>query len=184
MNTKFKKIILLGLLLLGLISIVACKSDKETNSTPNPINITPSLSIPTMEFHPTLTLTPIFSKPTLQMTTLPTLNPEDAQIKISQLMETNDLCAGYCFWGIVPGTSSFSQSVSFLRTIIDQKYEIQNENLLSYNNSITNGTNNRIAIYFTEFEGLVNEMDIQVSGLENPDLLEQKWNAFRPDNFP
>lgn len=92
---------------------------------PTSISVSPS---PTLEKAPSLepTLTPVF---------LPTLSASEAQNLISDLMANNAGCQLPCWWGFIPGESSWQSVEAFLQTVQaqissstnsqgDQSYEV------------------------------------------------------------
>jgi hypothetical protein len=66
----------------------------------------PPTSPPTLT--PTITPSPI---PTATPTRLPTLTPAEARETIKTLLQKPVDCAAPCFWGIVPGQSTFAEAV-------------------------------------------------------------------------
>lgn len=63
----------------------------------------PPTQIPTRTFSPELTAT---------STRLPTLTAEEAKETLKTLLQEPVDCAAPCFWGIVPGQSTFSEAIS------------------------------------------------------------------------
>jgi hypothetical protein len=77
--------------------------------TPTPIaTITPFIQ-PAMTFMPTLT-------------GLPTLQAGLEAKTINELLSTNNGCALPCFWGIVPGKTTWGDAVNFLQTFSSVEY--------------------------------------------------------------
>jgi hypothetical protein len=72
--------------------------------------ITPATMAATFYATPSLpALTPTW-------TPLPTLPPEEAQELISELMETNNECRLPCWWGIIPGETTWAEARQFFDT--------------------------------------------------------------------
>jgi hypothetical protein len=127
---------------------------------------------------------------TIQVTVTPsktpmqTLSPEDAQTEISNMMKMNGNCLGFCFWGITPGSSSFYDSVVYLETIKQSKTDSDNEGNLRYSTLLLYSNENmHIAITFSSINGTVGYFHARVNGLDNPNIANEQWAAFRPDNF-
>jgi len=54
--------------------------------------------------------------PTIFWTPLPTLSPEEAEIRVLDLLQHNAGCRLPCWWGITPGETSASAAIQFLST--------------------------------------------------------------------
>jgi hypothetical protein len=133
MNTSMRQIILLVFCLMFLL--VGCTVTTEPLASPTgsqvfpsdiPSTITANLEnftpIPTKENTVTpssiVTATPLPSdSPTAfppTWTPLPTLNPEDVQYLLKDLFENNTGCHLPCWWGFVPGKTSWKEAEQFL----------------------------------------------------------------------
>jgi len=44
-------------------------------------------------------------------------------VEVARLMETNANCTGVCFWGIVPGVTSFDQAIQLLTPLASRDWE-------------------------------------------------------------
>lgn len=58
--------------------------------------------------------------PNLPWTPLPTLDKESSSRKITELLETNDGCQLPCFWGIVPGQTTWQDARQKLETFASE----------------------------------------------------------------
>ena len=81
--------------------------------TPRPTITRTSIPTLTATFTPTLQPTTTYT-PTL--TSLPTLQANEAIKKAKELLETNNRCTLPCFWGITPGITTWDYTNSFLQT--------------------------------------------------------------------
>jgi len=87
----------------------------RTESVPTGVIATTNIAVTS----PTTTATPLPTQPLPTLSPTPTrplatLGPEEAQVEVAKLMETNANCTGVCFWGIVPGVTSFDQAIQLL----------------------------------------------------------------------
>lgn len=117
------------LILLITVTIVGCvQSNLRQTSVSNVNTVTgsPTLTLsstvrpsqkatlqPTETIDPTLTKEPSF---TSTWTPRPTLPPEEAQKLIRELMVTNGKCQLPCWWGIMPGETSWQEAQAYLST--------------------------------------------------------------------
>ena len=83
--------------------------------TPIPTQAPTLITTFTPTFQPAKTYTPT-------LTSLPTLQTDLAVTKINELLSTNNECALPCFWGIVPGKTSWGDAINFLRTFSSIDY--------------------------------------------------------------
>jgi len=60
------------------------------------------------------------------MTSLPTLPPEESQEMILSLLSNNDGCELPCWWGILPGETSWDEAYQFLSTIATRIVDVGN----------------------------------------------------------
>ena len=93
-----------------------------TDSTTTPL--------PTVEPSETVTLTPAPTNtptliPTITWTPLPTLSAEEKHAKIQELLETNNGCNLPCWWGIIPGKTTWAETIHFLTPIIVHLTELE-----------------------------------------------------------
>jgi len=71
---------------------------------------------------PTITPTPI---PTITWTPFPTLPLQEKYAKIQNLLRTNNDCKLPCWWGIVPGKTTWSEAIRFLSPMIFHLTELE-----------------------------------------------------------
>lgn len=91
-----------------------------SKTTPSPSH-TPvvSLSPPKLTSFPTITTSPTSTTgplPTPTWVALPTLQPDQAQALVLDLLENNTGCQLPCWWGFTPGQTSWQTAQSFLNT--------------------------------------------------------------------
>jgi len=99
------------------LTVTSCENTVTTQAptkiaTPTFIPIPPSTYTPTSS--PTPTTLP------LTFTPLPTLEPKEALAKVRELLKTNKGCKLPCFWGIIPGHTSWDEAKDFLETFSSQ----------------------------------------------------------------
>lgn len=106
------------------------------------------------------------------------------QQEISNLMKTNNDCRGRCFWGIIPGVTSFSDAVKFLGTLRGYKLSVDRYGNKQYNHSLQYDSEKiTIGITFSNIEGVVGDLDITGDGIGRLDVSSEEWYAFRPDQY-
>jgi hypothetical protein len=95
------------------IVISSCVQPTERFITPSPvITIYPTRSATAL---PLVTLTQSASATSTSLSTaIPTLPSEEAQAKFLDLLASNSGCRLSCFWGIVPGKTSFQEAQAIL----------------------------------------------------------------------
>jgi hypothetical protein len=124
-------------LFLGLLFIVTgCQTvpdESETDSglqlltaTSTPQRVMPTssaTSIPTAAptFRPSLTPRPTHTPRPPTVTPLPTVPPADVPEFVQNLFETNAGCQLPCWWGIVPGQTTWADAWNFLSTFADER---------------------------------------------------------------
>jgi len=110
------------LLTLSCFVLISCQDLEENIPAPMPtqtpvstLSLSTETPIPSLTFPPTLTAT-LENLPT----PVPTLNPNDAQSFLLNLLETNGNCKLPCWWGsIVPGKSKWVDVDNFLQSFSD-----------------------------------------------------------------
>jgi hypothetical protein len=93
--------------------ISGCVQLTESFDTPSPeITVHPTSSVTPL---PSTTLAPSASATSTSIpTAIPTLPPQEAQSKFLDLLASNSGCRLSCFWGIVPGKTSFQEAQGIL----------------------------------------------------------------------
>lgn len=128
--------------------------------------------------------------PTTPPTALPTktvvatLNPSDQEAEIERLMQTNDNCSGFCFWGIRSGETSFSSAIDFFRKFnVVKNIEGANESQ-EYVDSVTFSEDKIYIRYDILQKGETAEIkDITIQGIGRTDTSPDKWTAFTLANY-
>jgi hypothetical protein len=111
-----KKITPLFYFVLIFVLMISFSCAPQVNNATPDLEIIDSPSpaiIPTIFPSPSATITPAALPPTL--TPLPALNPNQALAKIRELLQTNGNCNLPCWWGIVPGKTTFAEAQNFFR---------------------------------------------------------------------
>ncbi len=110
-------------------SSIRIEDQKSVGQTPSPtvqektvpIIETPVVLKPTSSPGATLLSTTVPNPtPNLTWTPLPTLDKETSSRKITELMETNEGCELPCFWGIVPGQTTWQGAQQKLETFVSE----------------------------------------------------------------
>lgn len=103
----------------AVVLMVACTRNSNTGPSETETSLTSPVAtlteIATIVPSPTMTAT---REPTL--TAIPTLAQEEAQLRILELLETNGGCRLPCFWGIVPGETTWQEAYNFLDSFSTQ----------------------------------------------------------------
>lgn len=186
----------LGQLWLLLLLLTSCsQSAKQKPSiyiptlpsappAPTPIS---NIGITTAEIHPTniSTVMPsMTSLPSPTLSPIATLNPDVAQLKIVQLMATNDECGKNCFWGITPGTTTFDNAVLSLSTLRQINLLKNKDGTFQYNSSFEYKKGDiALSIIFSDSDNEIQSLWVLAVGLESQHVTGKDWLAFRPDQF-
>jgi hypothetical protein len=111
--------------LIGLVIIVGCVSTNTKvptilpdTSSPSPTNllVATATKIPIVNITNTVTSTatkPVVASATNIPTKLPTLSPDDAALRILELIKDNGGCKLPCIWGVNPLSSTLQSVISF-----------------------------------------------------------------------
>jgi hypothetical protein len=136
----------------------------EPSQIPSPATFTPSISA-------TSTVTPT-------VTPLPTLNSQEAEKIIAALMNTNNDCEAPCFWGIIPGKTTYKEVKNYLwymgmeiwETTIDGNEIVQG----SYN------LQNDIEVSFISYfqDGVVESIRASITSPSNINTNDRQWSAY------
>lgn len=166
-----------SIVLAGCIPII--QSVQTETASAGPISIQTPLVI-TESF----VLSDILS-PTRTVTTLVTLEPTAAKETIQPLLKEPMNCAEPCFWGIIPGKTSFDEAKSFFSRLgftpfegIDSNsgeyfYTISYDSGTGHDSSLTLHVDNNLV------ENLVIRPDIPESKEGNP----REWVAYSPETL-
>jgi hypothetical protein len=102
------------ILLIFLAACAPANSASITETLPPSPSVSPTV---TATHLPTETTTPT-AAPTITPSPLPTLGSEEAISFTLNLLEDNNDCEFPCWWGIVPGESSWEETERFLRPFV------------------------------------------------------------------
>jgi len=158
------------------ISIAGCTN---INNTTPATSLPTQTSIPITEtpIPPTRTITPTFTP-----TVYPTLSPVERQKEITALLQTNSNCSKPCFWGIRPGISNFDEAVAFLKSMGKMGIDGNKNFIRYYNVSFTYKDQIHIGLAMTGGSS-VDEINVDLQGLQGRDITNSDWLAFRPDSI-
>jgi hypothetical protein len=197
-SMKIKKIFSV-IAVLSIFLLVGCNGERtaaqESSPYPEPTNLeTPSLDstnylrvatatrqmptktivtpkIPTSNT-PTITITP----PNPTLTPLPTSSAEKAHEMRLDLMKNNAGCKLPCFWGIMPGETtwvkaqpflaSFAGSIDHGQTVISTEVGVDMTNTTFVISNIIPGFSDPIASSYFVVNGVVNKIAVSPSGTE------------------
>jgi hypothetical protein len=157
-------LLLLGCDQRGIISLA---------ETPSPIYIL--TQTPTVEQHPTVT--PF-------IVTVSTLLPLQKETEIIKLMQTNENCTGFCFWGIRSGETPFSSAIDILRKfhVVENFNNNQGYQELTDEISFYDG---KYYVYYaiSNKDGKAEIEEILIRGIGRTDTAPDRWSAFTPRNY-
>jgi hypothetical protein len=126
---------------------------------------------------PSNTVTPTITPP-------PTLIPDLREAEIIQLMQTNDNCSGFCFWGITPRDTTFDEAVNFLQKFKTTKLTKNELNEIQYaDNLLYSEENVWITIEFTNIDEVVDDLRVVIGGLDYANVPQKNWEAFQIDSY-
>jgi hypothetical protein len=170
------------LLFLSAILASACNPQLITPSLvpsePSSTATTPALLTP-VELTLSPTATPI---PTVTRTPLPTLSPEEREKLLAELLQTNGNCSRPCFWGIIPSTSDFDDSVAFLKSLGRKGLEGIKDSIHYYNVTYNYKDELSIGLAFQEHNGNVENINAGLGISQGSKISNLEWSAYQPDN--
>jgi hypothetical protein len=121
---------------------------------------------------------------TLSIMPMVTLDPEVSHQEIARLMQTNGNCSAACFWGIIPGMTSFDQAVGILSTLKQTRFVKNEDGSTQYNQSFRDKEGRiNFNINFSDTNGTIKSLTASAIGLDRMDVSGKDWLAFRPDNY-
>jgi hypothetical protein len=109
MNKRFH---LLLIFIAASFWLVQCVPSPAIMPTTTPENTATITFTPTENPSPTITRRP---SATPSLTPLPSLGPEQVRAKVFELLKSNGGCELPCWWGIMPGTTTRSETEQILR---------------------------------------------------------------------
>jgi hypothetical protein len=112
-----------------LLLIVAASCGTQDLSTPRLIATEDAAPVPVITSTKLATLIPLSTATEeIVQTLLPTLNPQDASLTVKELLENNRDCELPCWWGIIPGQTSWESAKQSLSPIATSIFEGTGEN--------------------------------------------------------
>jgi hypothetical protein len=163
------------ILILYVLLISGCVQQKRMIMTES---IAPTKSIthvPSPTIHPT---------PSITCTTIPTLIPAEKEIEFERLLQNNENCSGFCFWGIRSGETSFSTAIDFFRRF----HNVKNIDTVLGNQEYIDSFSFDNEKYYIEIEisqnsGVAKIERIQIRGMGRIDTSPDIWSAFTLKNY-
>jgi len=174
MNKSF-----IQLLPIFTLFLVGCSGLIETTQ-PSPILRTAGITTSSSQtLTPTATMTN-----TPNPTPWPTFSQEEAVQEITELMQTNAGCTQPCFWGINPNLNSFYEAQNFFDKF-GGDWETGKSGLLNYHSPEIrfHKENMNIGIVLYEKGGDFRKMEVDLYGLDEINITNQDWLAFRPESI-
>jgi hypothetical protein len=167
------------LILMGCLTFIPTEQSTSTVqwSTPSATTIPPSATLTFTPPPPTLTST---------ITPMPTYSPDEAELILAEMMQTNGNCSVPCFWGIIPGQTPIDEAVGFLtalsRSFGDDEIvqAVGNDTIYSFSFNFYKESEIMIYVSLTRRNnGLVNLFARPDSGYYMPP--DNVWLGFRPE---
>jgi hypothetical protein len=180
MKTIKKRKTIAGLFILLFICVTACTPAQPLVATPIE---TPSLTASPIT--PTVTPSPIPTatiEPTATFTQFPTLSPDQLDTVIIRLLKPNLQCQLNCWWGIVPGQTTWQKAQQWLSSEgIDTHYF--ESSFRSYSNSYVNP--DRVINNFNFFvaDRVVNAIQIYGQSGEHNEAFRKYWADYSPESI-
>ena len=142
----------------------------------------PQTKTPTItEKAPTPTLNRQTPTPLLSPTIIPTLLIEEREIYLKGLLKTNANCDLPCWWGIIPGKTTWIESLEFLRLIGGKVSSRPGDNgTIIYDTGGFDFEDIHNKITFFEKSELVETMDVSSEGFQNPVGFQKAWVQYTP----
>jgi hypothetical protein len=175
---KMKRIITLKVLIFFsafLLFLPSCIGERMVQRTET---VPPSYT-PTQKQKLTISPTRV-----LAITVVPTLELTAKEAEFSRLMQTNENCSGFCFWGIQSGKTPFSSAVNIFRKF----HVIKNIDGFSEGQEYLDAFTFDDQKYYVGLDILQNGeiaeiKDINIRGMGRTDTSPEKWTAFTLPNF-
>lgn len=134
----------------------------------------------------TISVTPL---PTLVSspgaTSVPILDKQAAELRIAELMRTNNNCAVPCFWGISPGITDVSQALNYLQPISNKKLKMPIDAKMYdfWGRYLYNQDMIKVDVGFHAIGQDIENLKVKVGGLQDERVTTEDWLAFRPDSL-
>jgi hypothetical protein len=109
--------------ILFIVMVASCSPLRDISSQPFQTTSAPTAT-PTNTATSTATITPeALASSESSQTPLPTLNSENSSLTVKALMENNGGCRLPCWWGVIPGKTSWHSAEESLSSITTSSYE-------------------------------------------------------------
>jgi hypothetical protein len=112
-----------------------------------------------------------------------TLSPVDSADKIRELMQSNGNCSKPCFWGIIPGTTSYVQATDFLDSLGSKALTGTKDSKKYYNTLLHYKDVVTIGLALVEENTVVGTTNVGIDGLQSSQIRSADWLALRPDSI-
>ncbi len=146
------------------------------NTTPSEFTASPAtMASPVVQQSPMLPLA----------TLMPTLSVEQRESQILELLQTNGGCELPCWWGIIPGTSTWPQTQAFLEGLgVKTSINRTLGNAIDYGTSGLSVASRNISlgVGFTAQDGIIEEIWINSSSINHnsPSGWLEAWADYSP----
>lgn len=174
-------------LTMALCGCVLATPSKTTPSAPliSTLSATSANTVTAQIPSPSTAPTP--SQPTLTPTISPTLTSEERQIAVRELITTNGGCSLPCWWGILPGKTSWTETEQFLNHLGVRVGSEPGTDI----GTIFHGTGgfdfSEIRIYnyvgFEESKGVVETVYVDGDGSSNTIDYQSIWAQYAPSQI-
>jgi hypothetical protein len=188
-----KPISFLFLILIMVLGLAGCKPPSaaieptEVSQPPSP-TVIPSTSTPTSFPTITPTITPITPTPTMKPSSTPTVTPtpldtlEPAKVyeTITAVLRDPGDCIAPCFWGIVPGKTTYDEANQFFYHLGISPYNSTNNGKDYTYHEYQLNNDLRIAITLRLQDNLVESLQIGLVTETRNGKAESDWMAYSP----
>jgi len=172
---------LLRFFILFCVFIAGCTN---TNNTPPVISFPTQTLIPFTEtpIPPTQTITPTIAS-TVTPTPFNTLEPAQVTETLRPLLKDPMNCAVPCFWGIIPGKTSFDEARVFFRKLGFTPFEGIFEGRDFYTISYDSGTGYHSSLTIHPFNNLIENMMVTPDIPKPKEGVPREWIAYSPETL-
>ena len=151
------------------VSQIDTRTSVPSTSTPSPTPRPPTI---------TLTLTPTF---TLTPTSEPTLDRTHVSLLVEDLLVTNGNCLHPCFWGLVPGKTTYDEVRRFFQHL-GRKDDYTEKNargeIVHYDTSFRVKDAIPVSIVLELKSEVVENISIFIGGFYEPGVSREDWSAY------
>jgi hypothetical protein len=192
--SMMKPLSLLSLLLIPVFVLAAC-APVSPAMHPTPTTAVPN--VPTLAFTPVISGTEPFTPteivnllsdtplPKITLTPLNTLESAQARETIQPLLKEPMNCAVPCFWGIIPGKTSFDEARIFFNKLGFTPFEGINPNsgIYFYTISYDSGTDHDSSVTLHINNNLVEDIVVRPDIPKPKEGSSREWIAYSPETL-